>query len=57
MTYSTHFNTFTIERDVAADPALTFLAFSTAEGKGAWFVGPSDWKPLIREFDFREGVS
>jgi uncharacterized protein YndB with AHSA1/START domain len=57
MTYSTHFNTFTIERDVAADPALTFLAFSTAEGKGAWFVGPSDWKPLIREFDFREGGS
>ncbi len=57
MTYSTHFNTFTIARDVAADPALAYLAFSTKEGKEAWFVGPNDWAALIREFDFREGGS
>lgn len=58
MSYSTHFNTFTIERDIAAEPALAFLAFSTQEGKQAWFQGPPGaWECLEHYFDFREGGS
>lgn len=57
MSYSTHFNTFTIERDIAAPPALVYMAWAQGDAKAAWFVGPSSWTPLIREFDFREGGS
>jgi uncharacterized protein YndB with AHSA1/START domain len=47
---------FTIERIVNAPPALVYAAWSTKEGKEAWFVAPSGrWSLLTREFDFREG--
>lgn len=55
MTYSTHHHMFSIDRHVDAPPALVFMAWASADAKLAWFVGPSDWKQLIREFDFREG--
>ena len=57
MTYSTHHHSFVIEREVDASPALVFMAWSTAEAKLAWFVGPNGWTQLVREFDFREGGS
>lgn len=55
MTYSTHHHTFVIERYVDAPPALAFFAWADADAKAAWFVGPSDWKQDIRQFDFKPG--
>ncbi len=55
MTYSTHFNTFTVEREVAAPRALAWFAFSTREGKSAWFAPPASWTVLEDQFDFCEG--
>ena len=55
MTYSTHFNTFTVEREVAAPISLAWFAFSTREGKSAWFAPPASWTVLEDQFDFREG--
>ena len=57
MTSSCHHHTFVIERDIDAPPALVYTAWADGNAKAAWFVGPSDWKPLIRDFDFREGGS
>ena len=57
MTYSTHFHQFTVARRIDASPALTFSAWSTAEAKAQWFVGPNTWTQLDRHFDFREGGS
>jgi len=57
MTYKTHFHDFTIERHLSASPALAFSAWSTAEAKSQWFVGPNTWALLDRHFDFREGGS
>lgn len=57
MTYSTHFNTFVIERDIAASPTLTFSAWATVEAKSQWFAGSEGWHLLDRHFDFREGGS
>ncbi len=55
MTCSTHHHSFTIEREIDAPPSLVFMAWSDADAKLNWFVGPNGWKQLIREFDFREG--
>jgi len=48
---------FTIERVFPhMTPARVSEAFSTPEGKAAWFVAPdSGWEPIERIFDFRVG--
>ena len=48
-------DTFVIERNVRFEPGLVFAAWSSADAKAQWFVGPTDWKPLLRELDFRVG--
>ncbi|HEX9463819.1 MAG TPA: SRPBCC family protein [Alphaproteobacteria bacterium] len=48
--------TFVIERTYSAAPARVFAAWSTAEAKAAWFVGPAGkWSVLERKLDFRVG--
>ena len=47
--------TFNIERTYDAAPARVFAAFSTEEGKAAWFAGGEGYAILERRFDFREG--
>jgi uncharacterized protein YndB with AHSA1/START domain len=46
---------FTITRHWKASPARVFQAFADQEKKDAWFGGGSDWTPVGRSFDFREG--
>ena len=47
---------FTIERTFTAPPSRVFAAWSTPEGKAAWFAGPAgESVEEIREFNFREG--
>ena len=46
---------FTITRHWKASPARVFAAFADQEKKDAWFGGGSDWTPVSRSFDFREG--
>ena len=47
---------FTIERTFKAPPKRVFAAWSTPEGKAAWFAGPAgESVEEIREFNFREG--
>ena len=46
---------FTIRREYDAPVAMVFRAFSNAEAKARWFVGPDGWKEVIREQDFRAG--
>jgi uncharacterized protein YndB with AHSA1/START domain len=52
---STTHGTFTIERTYDAKPARVFAAWSTAEAKSRWFVGPDGWQLVLREMDFRVG--
>lgn len=49
------FDTFTLERTLAAPPEKVFEAFSTAELKQQWFHGPTEWEHLGYGLDFREG--
>jgi uncharacterized protein YndB with AHSA1/START domain len=47
---------FTIERTFKAPPKRVYAAWSTPEGKAAWFSGPAgECVEEIREFNFREG--
>ncbi len=46
---------FTITRHWQASPARVFQAFADQKKKDAWFGGGSDWTPVGRSFDFREG--
>jgi len=46
---------FIITRHWKASPARVFQAFADQEKKDAWFGGGSDWTPVGRSFDFREG--
>ena len=46
---------FTITRHWKASPARVFEAFADQKKKDAWFGGGSDWTPVSRSFDFREG--
>ncbi len=46
---------FTITRQWKASPARVFQAFADQQKKDAWFGGGSDWTPVSRSFDFREG--
>jgi uncharacterized protein YndB with AHSA1/START domain len=49
---------FTIERTFKASPSRVWAAWSTPEGKQAWFNGPAgECIEEIREFNFREGGS
>ena len=48
--------TFRIERDLPHAPARVFAAWADPAAKAKWFSGPSaQWKPLVREMDFRVG--
>lgn len=47
--------TFSLERTYDAPPARVFAAFSTLEGKAAWFEGGDGYTLVERRFDFREG--
>ena len=47
--------TFTITRRWKASPERVFQAFADQQKKDAWFGGGSDWTPVGRSFDFREG--
>jgi uncharacterized protein YndB with AHSA1/START domain len=44
-----------IERRYEQPPAVVFSAWSSAEAKGRWFIGPEEWEgePLV--LDFRVG--
>lgn len=46
---------FTITRRWKASPERVFQAFADQQKKDAWFGGGSDWTPVGRSFDFREG--
>jgi uncharacterized protein YndB with AHSA1/START domain len=48
-------STFVIERTYGAAPARVFQAWSSAEAKARWFVGPEGWAAVHREVDFRVG--
>jgi uncharacterized protein YndB with AHSA1/START domain len=48
--------TFTVERVYDAPRERVFSAFANVDEKAKWFGGPEgQWKPLIREMDFRRG--
>ena len=46
---------FTLERTYDASPARVFAAWSSAEARAQWFVGPEGWRAEIREGEFRPG--
>ena len=48
-------DTFAIERRLAFAPRTVFTAWSSAEAKSRWFVGPTGWELKHRELDFRVG--
>jgi uncharacterized protein YndB with AHSA1/START domain len=52
---STVHDTFVINRSFAFRPELVFAAWTSAEAKSQWFVGPSGWQAQLRELDFRVG--
>jgi uncharacterized protein YndB with AHSA1/START domain len=47
--------TFSIERVYDAAAQRVFDAWSSAEAKAPWFIGPEDWTQLQRDVDFRVG--
>jgi len=48
-------DTFVIERIFAFERELVFEAWTHAEAKSQWFVGPSGWQAEHRELEFRVG--
>lgn len=46
---------FSIERTYDASPEEVFAAWSDAEAKARWFIGPENWTLVKRELDFRIG--
>jgi uncharacterized protein YndB with AHSA1/START domain len=46
---------FSIERIYDASLVDVFAAWSQAESKARWFVGPENWTLVARELDFRIG--
>ncbi len=57
LTHSIVHGAFTIERTFpGVTPMRVFEAFSTPEGKAAWFGAPEgEWEQVERIFDFRVG--
>jgi len=47
--------TFTLERTYDAPPARAFAAWSKAEAKARWFVGPDGWERGNYQLDFKVG--
>lgn len=47
--------TFTLERTYDAPPARAFAAWSKAEAKARWFVGPDSWERADYQLDFKVG--
>jgi uncharacterized protein YndB with AHSA1/START domain len=52
---STVHDTFVIDRTFAFRRELVYAAWTSAEAKSQWFVGPSGWELQLRELDFRVG--
>jgi uncharacterized protein YndB with AHSA1/START domain len=52
---STVHDTFVINRNFSFRRELVFAAWTSAEAKSQWFVGPSGWIAQLRELDFRVG--
>ena len=48
-------DTFAIERRLAFAPRTVFTAWSSAEAKSRWFVGPTGWELKHRELSFQVG--
>lgn len=47
--------TFNLERTYPASPERVFAAFTTPEGKAAWFEGGEGYTTVERSMDVREG--
>jgi uncharacterized protein YndB with AHSA1/START domain len=52
---STDHDTFVIERTFAFRREFVYAAWTSAEAKSQWFVGPSGWELQLRELEFRVG--
>ena len=52
---STVHDTFVIDRTFAFKREFVYAAWTSAEAKSQWFVGPSGWELQLRELDFRVG--
>jgi len=46
---------FTVRRALAATPEAVFRAFTDAEAKAKWFVGPKGWRLVERTMDAQVG--
>jgi uncharacterized protein YndB with AHSA1/START domain len=52
---STVHDTFVIDRTFAFEREFVYAAWTSAEAKSQWFVGPSGWESQHREMEFRVG--
>jgi uncharacterized protein YndB with AHSA1/START domain len=52
---STVHDTFVIDRTFAFKREFVYAAWTSAEAKSRWFVGPSGWALQLRELEFRVG--
>ena len=52
---STVHDTFVIDRTFAFNRDFVYAAWTSAEAKSHWFVGPIGWELQLRELDFRVG--
>jgi len=52
---STVHDTFVIERTFSFKRELVYAAWTSAQAKSQWFVGPSGWELQLRELEFRVG--
>ena len=52
---STVHDTFVIDRTFAFKRDFVYAAWTSAEAKSRWFVGPSGWELQLRELEFRVG--
>jgi uncharacterized protein YndB with AHSA1/START domain len=52
---STVHDTFVIDRTFSFKRELVYAAWTSAQAKSQWFVGPSGWELQLRELEFRVG--
>jgi len=52
---STVHDTFVIDRTFDFKRDFVYAAWTSAEAKSRWFVGPSGWELQLRELEFRVG--